>query len=803
MTQHLSKLSTLFVLTAISFGFFAQTNFTAFSPEIGTTTCPASNVNFLAGVYSDLPSGISFSGFTRSVVNCAAAGSHYRSSAYNSTSRANAISENRYVTWSFTSDATVFFNLNEVAIRHERSAAGADNGALFYSINGAPFEQVGIDFAIPEATNRTVFEFGTPVSISINSTIVFRWYCWRVATTGGGNVRYRGGSDYATASGISGTFTSTLPGITVNPSILTTFSQTLGSPSAEQSFEVSGANLTEDIVINVPLGYEISLTSGSGFASGLSLSPINESIATTTIYIRLNAIAEGDYNGVIEIGSNEISTVEIIANGTTSNQPPIVLVSPSSLSNFTQFLGTPSNEQNLLISGDYLTSDITITTPLGFELSLSSGSGFTNQVTLNQIAGVVAETTIYVRLNYNVVGTLIENITITTADSDDILVPISGSVESPIPPTLGVSPIQLNPFLQNLGFPSAPQILTVGGENLNGDITVVSTGNFFISTDISGPYTQSITLEPFAAYVGPTQIFVHLNASTVGIYNGEITITTSDLNPVVIPLSGETIQPAGTLIYYWHFNTLETPEDVTSIDANYSLVPDVIGKFDYTNPVEGQRDMDAYDAGSLLNAQLGEGAGKGVRVRNASLGRTLDFFVPTNLASGIKFSYAIERSASGMNENVFSYSIDGTNFTTNGLQNNVIALTTNYVIYEVDFSSIAEANDNPNFRIRISYNSAVANGNNRIDNITLVANNYVGINDETLPKVVVYPNPAEESIQILSEALIRKVYVLDLNGRIVMESTEYTVDINKLENGLYLMLIETDQGTVQRSFLKK
>ncbi len=806
MKQFLSKCAIVFAFFAIGKNVHAQTVFSAYAPEIGATTCPASNINFLAGDYAELPSGISFSGYTRNVVSCTAASTHYRSSSFTNTTKIDAISNNRYVTWSFSSDASVFFTLNEFALRHERSAAGADNGALYFSINGSPFEQVGSDFVINESNSRTVLEFATPVSVPVNSTIEFRWYCWRTNTTGSGNVRFKGGVDYATGSGISGTFTSTLPSITVNPQVLNSFNQVLGNPSLQQSFVVSGVNLTEDISINPPLGYEVSLTSGLDFVGGLFLSPVNEILANTTIYIRLNAAFEGVYNGNVEVGSLETGIVNVVVNGITSLlPPPEITASPSALSNFFQFLGTPSNEQELLVSGQYLTDNIIISAPLGFEITTTSGSGYSSSVELVQMGGSLAPTPVYVRLNHTVIGTIVDFISISTVGADPIEVPVSGSVEQPIPPVLGVSPVGFDPFLQNLGFPSAAQVLTVGGENLIGNITIQCTGNFFMSTSISGPFSQSIVLEPFGDYVDPTQIYVHLNASSVGEYSGTITITTPNVTPFELTLLGNTVAPAGALVYYWHFNTLETPEDVTSINADYSLISGITGKFDYTNPIEGQRDMDAFDTGSLLNAQMGEGSGKAVRVRNPSTDRTLDFFVPTNLASGITFTYTVQRSNQGMLENVFSYSIDGENFITDGLSNNVIEVTTAYVVYSIDFTNIPAVNNNPNFRVRLSFNgnTATATGNNRLDNITLQAQTYLGVNESIAPLVVLYPNPAEAFIRIVSIEEVKQVTILDLNGRVVMVTNSTDLEIQNLQAGMYIMFIETTNGAVQRPFVKK
>ena len=50
---------------------------------------------------------------------------------------------------------------------------------------------------------------------------------------------------------------------TINTSgTLSAFTSEVGEYSAEQSYQVSGVNLTEDIAITPPVDFEISLTSG-------------------------------------------------------------------------------------------------------------------------------------------------------------------------------------------------------------------------------------------------------------------------------------------------------------------------------------------------------------------------------------------------------------------------------------------------------------------------------------------------------------------------------------------------------------
>jgi hypothetical protein len=50
------------------------------------------------------------------------------------------------------------------------------------------------------------------------------------------------------------------------------------------------------------------------------------------------------------------------------------------------------------VSGTNLIANIIITAPTDYEISLASGSGYTNTLTLTQTAGTVSATTVYARL---------------------------------------------------------------------------------------------------------------------------------------------------------------------------------------------------------------------------------------------------------------------------------------------------------------------------------------------------------------------------------------------------------------------
>ena len=83
----------------------------------------------------------------------------------------------------------------------------------------------------------------------------------------------------------------------------------------------------------------------------------------------------------------------------TASATPSITLSENALTGFDYVSGNgPSTEQTFVAEGAFLTSDITLTAPANYEVSITSGSGFGPSVVLSQSGGSVSPTTIYVRL---------------------------------------------------------------------------------------------------------------------------------------------------------------------------------------------------------------------------------------------------------------------------------------------------------------------------------------------------------------------------------------------------------------------
>jgi hypothetical protein len=111
---------------------------------------------------------------------------------------------------------------------------------------------------------------------------------------------------------------------------------------------------------------------------------------------------------------------------------PVVVTSVSSLIDLNYHLGEgPSAEQSFTVSGNYLTNDVVVSAPTNYEISLTSGSAFTSQLTLVPTLGDVSATTIYVRLKAGLgVNPYNGSIDVTSTGATTANITLSGTVDN-------------------------------------------------------------------------------------------------------------------------------------------------------------------------------------------------------------------------------------------------------------------------------------------------------------------------------------------------------------------------------------
>ncbi len=167
------------------------------------------------------------------------------------------------------------------------------------------------------------------------------------------------------------------------------------------------------------------------------------------------------------------------------------------------------------------------------------------------------------------------------------------------------------------------------------------------------------------------------------------------------------------LIHYWSFNN--------GADAATLAIPDTtIGGGTITYSLAGAGTVDNVNPGSGLNLRMSQDTGSGLRVRNPFYSWVLH--APTTGFKQPIIQFAVQKSNSGPASNNITYTIDGTNFTSVGLNATSILLTTDWTLYSLDFSAISAVNDNPHFAVKFSNSLAdTSGGNDRYDNISIDA----------------------------------------------------------------------------------
>ncbi|WP_062542089.1 right-handed parallel beta-helix repeat-containing protein [Rufibacter tibetensis] len=125
---------------------------------------------------------------------------------------------------------------------------------------------------------------------------------------------------YIDAVSITGTTTTTSPSVTTSVSSLPDFgSVEVNTTSAEKSYTVSGADLdpvSGNITVTAPTGFEVSASSGTGFASSVLLSYSAGTLASKTVYVRFKPTATQTYAGSITHQGGGATTKSVAVSGT-------------------------------------------------------------------------------------------------------------------------------------------------------------------------------------------------------------------------------------------------------------------------------------------------------------------------------------------------------------------------------------------------------------------------------------------------------------------------------------------------------
>ena len=151
----------------------------------------------------------------------------------------------------------------------------------------------------------------------------------------------------------------------------------------------------------------VEITNGTSFTVSLGATDktsvnalLNKNGTSSVGGTTYNLAAAEDWNAGADPA---VVLADLTANGiTVSNVANVAAITATgTLAALTTRYATASSNTSFSVSGAFLTNDIIVTAPSGFEVSVSPTSGFGTTVTLTQTSGTVSITTVYVRLKSN------------------------------------------------------------------------------------------------------------------------------------------------------------------------------------------------------------------------------------------------------------------------------------------------------------------------------------------------------------------------------------------------------------------
>jgi len=353
------------------------------------------------------------------------------------------------------------------------------------------------------STSGSALAHGITVSETITTLLsTSRFIKWNYTAKSNGNIAIG-------AINLSAGSATATPTLTVAPASLTGFTYNYGSviPSAEQSFTVGGADLTNDVIITAPANYEISSTSGVAFAaaSPITISTANANAGATTIYTRLKAgLNVASYNENISISSVGATAKQLACTGSVACiESGLAFAAPSVIK----------------VVGDAAFSQLATSSSATAITYISSAPGFaTVNATTGEVTLISAGVTTITASQAAGAGYC--------ASTASYLLTITSTT-----PTIKVVEITITDMAATVGSTDT-ETINVSGVNLTDKIDLAITG-----TNADQYSLSSKTIAQTDGSVLNTAITITYTPTSAGTHTAELTLSSSAATPVTFSLN--------------------------------------------------------------------------------------------------------------------------------------------------------------------------------------------------------------------------------------------------------------------------
>ena len=627
---------------------------------------------------------------------------------------------------------------------------------LYYSIDGGTvwteiFANNLPYTAVNNVSGNASISFALPAQITNQQNVKMRFYCHNA----GDGLAASGSRPKISLDNVlvtSSAYTPPSLSYTTTPSTFATFSTNQGIPSASQSIFVTGANLQGNVTITAPTGYEVS--SGSGYGSTATLTPVAGALTNALVEIRIAASAGiGFVLGDVTIASLNATTQTIagllgIVNASTLTSQSITfsLASPVTYG-VSPIAMTATATSGLPVT--YTSSNTSIATVTGNTLTIVGAGSVV--ITANQAGDLVtyaaapsaAQTLIVDPIALTVTGAQVTDKYYDGTTSAVITGTLAGVINGDVVSLVGLGTFA-DPNAAN-GIAVTANSILFGAQASNYTIVQPTglTGNilpalqtiaFTVAPMVTGDPAQTLTGSTNFATFTPT--YTSSNTAVATIAGNVLTVVGVGTTDITVTNPGNSNNANGsttvtllvrTGIAKWNYEALGT---LSTSGVLYTGAAATVGVNAAGSSMKGNH----ASADSQWINSGGNGSLTSLSGNTWAVGDYYQFQTSTYGFSTVYVSLDQTGSNTGPRDFQFSYSTDGTAFTNLG---SVYALSNanawSSTIYKpehtrsFDLSSIAGIAGQPVVYFRVTNTSTVSisnaivgtGGTSRVDNFSV------------------------------------------------------------------------------------
>lgn len=535
-----------------------------------------------------------------------------------------------------------------------------------------------------------------------------------------------------------------------------------GGTSFSSNYSVTGYNLTSNISVTAPAGFQVSLD-GNTFSQSISITPSGGVVASTPVYVHYTPTVANGSTGTLNIvnTSTGANTVNVPVSGTAITTSPttpgtisfgavtgssivvnlptvgnggrrIIVIGPNAPAAFTPVNGTAVSGVNANYS--------LAANQGGGAAVVYDGTGSGNNVVT--VTGLNQATPYYFNVyEYNVNVNNSQNYLLTPA--------ATGHISTiTIAPTISVDATGFNSNFGNaaVGSNSAQQQFNVSGIYLNTDITITPPAGFAVSTTSGGPYSSApLTLTQTSGTVPLTTIYAVMQPITATGATGtqNITLTSTGAPSQNVAVNGNALAMEPTTVGTITFGTVT----LSSIVVNLPTVGNGTNR--------------------IIVANLGSQPG----------------FVPADgtAVTGVNANYTAAPIQTGGGVIVYNGTGSGNNVVT------VTNLDSGTLYYFTVYEYNVGTGTSENYFTTSPCNSDITTELTSDDGVKNVMGTV---------NVRLFPNPATDFVNILAPTSVNYV-IHDMQGRALDKGAHMTrINTSSFAAGIYLITLTDDNGTV-------